>query len=158
MNLFSSSDILLQVSVRKPASGSGSTRIPRRLENVPTLGPPAALLWGDAELQRVECSPMTGSILLMVDDAMSRGIPIAIAGILIVFTALLLISLFIASLPRVLAMVAKVLPEVDESHARQSLSEDQAGGDGAVLAAIGFVLHTELQNQLAAEKDATGKG
>lgn len=101
---------------------------------------------------------MTGSILLMVDEAMSRGVPIAIAGLLIVFTALTLISLFIGSLPRVLEMVAKVLPELEEPHHRPSHPEDETEEDDAVLAAIGFVLHTEFQKQLAAEQNAAGKG
>jgi Na+-transporting methylmalonyl-CoA/oxaloacetate decarboxylase gamma subunit len=101
---------------------------------------------------------MTGRIPLMINDAVSDGIPIAIAGLLIVFSALLLISLFIASLPRILGVVAKLYPEVDETHSRQSHPESQLADDGAVLAAIGFVLHTEIQRQLAAEDDSTRKG
>ncbi len=40
-----------------------------------------------------------------------QGLPIAMAGMTIVFTALLLISLFIALLPRILAAVATRFPE-----------------------------------------------
>ncbi len=80
----------------------------------------------------------------------TRGFAIAIAGLSIVFTALLLISLFIASLPRVLEMVASVYPEFDDPHSRQSHPESQVPDDGAVLAAIGFVLHSEMQKQIAA--------
>ena len=40
-----------------------------------------------------------------------QGPPIALAGMVIVFTALLLISLFITVLPRILAAVARRFPE-----------------------------------------------
>ena len=40
-----------------------------------------------------------------------QGLPIALAGMTIVFTALLLISLFITQLPRILAVVARRFPE-----------------------------------------------
>lgn len=85
-------------------------------------------------------------------DRLGQGTSIAIAGLMIVFTALVLISLFIASLPRILAMVAKVWPEVDDPHSHPGHHESSVPDDAAVLAAIGFVLHTEMQKQLAAEK------
>lgn len=47
--------------------------------------------------------------LQRIDDG--QGLPIALAGMIIVFTALLLISLFITLLPRILAMVARRFPE-----------------------------------------------
>lgn len=40
-----------------------------------------------------------------------QGLPIALAGMIIVFTALLLITLFITVLPRILAAVARRFPE-----------------------------------------------
>ncbi|MFK8114521.1 MAG: OadG family protein [Rubripirellula sp.] len=89
---------------------------------------------------------------------MADGIAIAVAGLLIVFIALIMISLFIASLPKVLAWVAVFIPEVDEAHASPgtvvSHPESLVPDDGATLAAIGFVLHTELQKQLASEKSS----
>ena len=109
-------------------------------------------------MQRIEYMPMTGRIPLMINDAVYSGIPIAVTGLLIVFSALLLISLFIASLPHILGIVAKVYPEVDDTHSRQGHPESQVADDGAVLAAIGFVLHTEMQRQLAAEDNSTRKG
>lgn len=81
-----------------------------------------------------------------------QGIPIAVTGMLIVFAALVLISLFIAALPQLLAIIAKVLPEEPEHAAPQDRSPSLIP-DEAVLAAIGFVLHTELQKQ-AAPRDA----
>jgi Na+-transporting methylmalonyl-CoA/oxaloacetate decarboxylase gamma subunit len=109
-------------------------------------------------MQRIEYLPMTGRIPLIMNDAVLSGIPVAVAGLLIVFSALVLISLFIASLPHILGIVAKVYPEVDDTHSGQSHPESQVADDGAVLAAIGFVLHTEMQRQLAAEDNSTRKG
>ena len=70
------------------------------------------------------------------------------------FVALILISLFIASLPRILEQVAGIWPEVEDRHAmsREGHPESLVADDAHVLAAIGFVLHTELQRRLAAEK------
>ncbi|MEO2019290.1 MAG: OadG family transporter subunit [Fuerstiella sp.] len=76
-----------------------------------------------------------------------KGIAIAGTGLLIVFAALILITLFIAALPRILEAVAKVLPEVPDRHTVPDSSESLLPDD-AVLAAIGFVLHHELQKQV----------
>lgn len=76
-----------------------------------------------------------------------KGIAIAGTGLLIVFAALILITLFIAALPRILETVATVLPEVPDRHAPQDSSESLLP-DEAILAAIGFVLHSELQKQV----------
>ncbi len=98
-------------------------------------------------------------LLLAVDGAiLSRGLAIAFSGLVIVFVALLLISLFIASLPKLLVVVAKVWPEVDEPHAIRNDSVEQPITDGHILAAIGFVLHTELQKQRMAESNKPGSG
>jgi len=77
----------------------------------------------------------------------SGGISIAVTGMLIVACALLLIYVFISSLPKVLAAVATVWPEVDEPHAGLTHPESLALDDDDVLAAIGFVLHHRLQKQ-----------
>lgn len=61
-----------------------------------------------------------------------NGVVISITAMIIVFLALALISLFIAALPRVLKMVARVLPE-----------EQPTGPppvDERIVAAIGYVL------------------
>lgn len=99
-----------------------------------------------------------GPVLL---SSMSQGVSIAIAGLTIVFLALLLISLFIAWLPRMLEHVARVWPEVEERHSAEVSGEiypeSLVPEDGASLAAIGFVLHTEFQRQLAVERASKGK-
>lgn len=78
---------------------------------------------------------------------MMDGIVIAAVGLLIVYVALVLIALFIATLPRVLVLIGHLWPEVDDHHGLEHV-ESEAEEDLAVLAAIGFVLHTEFQRQL----------
>ena len=90
------------------------------------------------------------SLALVVDFSRilnGEGIAIAATGMVIVFTALLLITLFISALPHILEVVGKVLPEVSDRHAPQDHPESLLP-DEAVLAALGFVLHTELQRQV----------
>ncbi len=71
----------------------------------------------------------------------SDGLGISITGICIVFAALILISLFIASLPHVLAALASVLPPEVEHHAAAAPAAKRDDHDEAVVAAIGFALH-----------------
>lgn len=103
----------------------------------------------------IQASMMTQTLLVnaqQVFDGSQRGVAIAVAGLLIVFTALLLITLFIASLPRLLGMLARGWPEVDEHHHWESHPESFLPENDTVLAAIGFVLHTEFQKQLKADE------
>ena len=96
------------------------------------------------------------ALILGDSQLLFRGASIALAGLLIVFLALLMITLFITLLPRLLVLFAHVWPEVESAHAGDSHIETLDVDDGAVLAAIGFVLHTELQKQLAAEQASRG--
>ena len=66
-----------------------------------------------------------------------HGFSIAITGMLIVFAALVLISLFIAALPKVLEAVSGVFPEKVDSHVQRA----SGSIDPSVVAAIGFALH-----------------
>lgn len=70
----------------------------------------------------------------------------AAMGMLIVFTVLILISVFIATLPRILEIVAQVLPEGAERDVPVDPSVSLLP-DEAMLAAIGYVLHRELQRE-----------
>ncbi len=88
-------------------------------------------------------------------ETASDGATIALAGMLIVGFALTFISLFIAALPRCLAVIENFWPETDEAHGKKTHPESLVPDDGAVLAAIGFVLHTEMQKQLLHEKSAS---
>jgi Na+-transporting methylmalonyl-CoA/oxaloacetate decarboxylase gamma subunit len=76
-----------------------------------------------------------------------RGIELTIVGMAIVFSALVIISLFIAALPKVLEWLDPYLPKGHgpdgPTHGEQTTLEEEQ-----VVAAIGFVLHTELQKVL----------
>lgn len=104
--------------------------------------------WGDRTFALVA---QTGQ------DTLGDGLAIAIAGLVIVYVALILISLFIASLPRILTLVNHVWPETIDGHREDGHPESQIADDPDVLAAIGFVLHTEFQRQLLAEPSTVSK-
>ncbi len=77
------------------------------------------------------------------------GFGLAVTGMTIVFVVLVLVSLFIAALPRVLPLVNALLPVAEGHHGvattsavtvtAASVSADAMSGE--VVAAIGFVLH-----------------
>ena len=84
------------------------------------------------------------------------GAVIALVGLMIVFSALIFITLFIAALPHILKQLSTIWPEVDEPVGHPSHSDSLVADDAAVLAAIGFVLHTEFQRQLESQ-DSSGQ-
>ena len=67
-----------------------------------------------------------------------NGLNVSITGMLIVFCSLAIISIFIALLPRLLALVARRFPEKEEAAARAAEPDERA------IAAIGYVLHQRL--------------
>ncbi len=73
------------------------------------------------------------------------GIAIAITGMLIVFVALVLIAGAIAALPKILAVLDPILPVADHHHHAPTPSERVPADEEKVVAAIGMVLHTEMQ-------------
>jgi hypothetical protein len=75
-----------------------------------------------------------------------NGIAIALVGLVIVFTALTLISLFIGFLPRILKALFPYLPQ--STHVAPSPAESTAVDEEMVVAAIGLVLHTETQKAM----------
>tara|TARA_B110000495_G_C23000500_1_gene590376 strand:+ start:673 stop:1041 length:369 start_codon:yes stop_codon:yes gene_type:complete len=98
---------------------------------------------------------LLGQVVPMLRDqsgagsgSLANGLVVALVGLMIVFSALIFISLFIAALPHLLNKLAVIWPEVDEPVAHHAHHESQVADDNAVLAAIGFVLHTEFQRQL----------
>lgn len=96
------------------------------------------------------------TLLAVQSETFSRGLAIAITGMVIVFLALFLISAFLTALPWVLERLSRIWPEVDEHSAADGHRESLLADDAQVMAAIGFVLHTELQRQMAAERGRTG--
>ena len=70
-----------------------------------------------------------------------QGISIAITGMVIVFFALSVISLFIAALPRILSLFAKRWPETEGHHAARPAAPSRQAVSNEVVAAIAMVLH-----------------
>lgn len=68
---------------------------------------------------------------------------IAVAGMTIVFTALILISAFITGLPRLLGLVARAFPEAVAQVPRRATPTPPAppADDLAVVAAVGGAYH-----------------
>jgi len=66
-----------------------------------------------------------------------RGVSISVTGMLIVFMALVTITLFLLLLPRILKLVDRVYPEVEDEtlNGSQEISEDTE-----VVAAIGYAM------------------
>ena len=73
------------------------------------------------------------------------GSELAFAGMTIVFTALVLVSIFIAVLPKVLVVFNRLIPEVH--HHTAAPQQREASDETAVAAAIGFALHTQKQSR-----------
>jgi len=77
-----------------------------------------------------------------------NAIAIAITGMVIVFTALTLISVFIAVLPKLLSAIEPYLPAVEGHHHAPTTAERFPTDEEKIVAAIGHVLHTERQHTL----------
>ena len=77
-----------------------------------------------------------------------NAIAIAITGMVSVFTALTLISMFIAALPKILSAIEPYLPAVEEHHHTPTTAESLPTDEEKIVAAIGHVLHTERQHML----------
>jgi Na+-transporting methylmalonyl-CoA/oxaloacetate decarboxylase gamma subunit len=73
-----------------------------------------------------------------------QGIGIAVTGMLIVFVSLALITLAIATMPKVLAALAGFLPQEHEHHGPTSAKPST---DEALAVAIGFALHTRAKSK-----------
>ena len=77
----------------------------------------------------------------------SDGIVIAVTGLMIVFVALAMVSLFIKVLPNILNVVSLWVPECESphGHSADSIEPDvHSEDDDEVLAAIGFGLKNRL--------------
>lgn len=76
-----------------------------------------------------------------------RGFDISITGMVVVFSALALISAFISLLPAVLRIVNRIFPQDEASHAH-SLSGGSHAPENELIAAIGFALHREKEKHV----------
>lgn len=74
------------------------------------------------------------------------GIGLSLTGMTIVFVSLVLVSLFIFSLPRLLPLVNRILPEVESHHGApipsSATPQTTKGVEEEVVAAIGFAMHS----------------
>jgi len=84
--------------------------------------------------------------LQAIHDA--NGFGIAITGMLIVFVALIVISLFIRILPEVLNVLDPFLPEMTKHQDMPVNGTAQPGEDQRMVAAIGYVLHEEMKKTM----------
>lgn len=78
----------------------------------------------------------------------ANGVTIAIAGIIIVFSALTIISLFIALQPKLLPLLGKLFPEEHHPHGPSS---SQTADHEEVLAAIAYTLFRKQAGSLPAK-------
>jgi len=76
-----------------------------------------------------------------------NGIGITITGMLIVFSGLLLISLFITALPRILALKGDKKSAPQKAHEAVELDSGEPTED-EIMAVIGLVLHIETERSL----------
>ena len=86
-------------------------------------------------------------VQISLDNIESRHIAIAISGMAIVFTALLLVSVAIAVLPKILDALDSVLPAQAHPTPAASQATTQTGDEEEVAAAIGMALHLYKQGQ-----------
>ena len=87
---------------------------------------------------------MFGQIIFRIDNIAAEDISIAIMGMMIVFVALVLISLFIASLPRFLVILEMIFP-TKQSH--RNPSPTMQTNDEHIVA-IGYTLRHRLKNRM----------
>ena len=73
----------------------------------------------------------------------NNGIAISVTGMVIVFTALVVISLFISAMPMVLSALGPYLPRIERHGEAPDPAEQLQADEEQVVAAIGFVLHRE---------------
>ncbi|MGI9429388.1 MAG: OadG family protein [Bythopirellula sp.] len=80
-------------------------------------------------------------------DAISqaKGISIAVTGMLIVFFALTIITLFIRLLPIVLGHFEPYLPRLEPHGQAPTAAERLPVDNEKIVAAIGYVLHMEME-------------
>ena len=74
-----------------------------------------------------------------------QGVSISVTGMLIVFLALTLISLFIRLLPTILEWLEPILPRLESHTDSPSVEEQLPTDEERIVAAIGYILHLEME-------------
>jgi Na+-transporting methylmalonyl-CoA/oxaloacetate decarboxylase gamma subunit len=81
-----------------------------------------------------------------------NGFEIALTGMSVVFTGLVLVSLFIAALPRLLDRAGRTTaPRLQPARAAASGRESSTGIEPDLLAAMGCVLQAEYERELLSD-------
>lgn len=80
-----------------------------------------------------------------------NGLAVSITGMLIVFAALLGISLFIGFLPMVLARIEPFFPEVEGHHAPTGSSTQPEDENLRLIAVIGYAKHAQAKSSAGAK-------
>jgi hypothetical protein len=84
-----------------------------------------------------------------------NGFEIALTGMSVVFTGLVLVSIYIAALPRLLERAGRTrrkdAPRLQAAHAAAVGRGSSAGMDPDLLAAIGCVLQAEYERELLSD-------
>lgn len=81
-----------------------------------------------------------------------EGVSISVTGMLIVFFALTIISLFIRLLPVALDVMAPILPKLEPHAQPPTVAEQMPTDKEKIVAAIGYVLHSELTKAAKSSK------
>lgn len=93
--------------------------------------------------------PLTAldTLLLATETANEtmRAVGIAAAGMLLVFSTLILISAFLFILPRILKRLNTFWPEISDRHGSAADADAALDDEADVLAAIGYVLHVQAR-------------
>ena len=77
--------------------------------------------------------------------ANEQGVAIAITGLIIVFTALFLITLFIALLPKILKTLEPILPAAHEPHGSVAREHAPKGNQELLIAAAAAAAYHKYQ-------------
>ncbi len=89
--------------------------------------------------------PMLAQATGLQGIAEGNGVAVSITGMLIVFAALVGISVFIALLPRLLEWLDPWLPPAGHHHAPPPITEAPKQADESLVAAMGFLLHVRAK-------------
>jgi Na+-transporting methylmalonyl-CoA/oxaloacetate decarboxylase gamma subunit len=92
--------------------------------------------------------PMLAQATGLQGIAEGNGVAVSITGMLIVFAALVGISVFIGFLPRLLGWLDPWLPAAGRHHAPAPTAKAPQQAEESLVAAIGFVLHARSRSDV----------
>ncbi len=94
----------------------------------------------------MQIDPMETHIHMSFQQVLDgNGIAITVTGMLIVFFALALITLYLTFLPKALQLLDKWFPSKEEHHMVADQPQTQSSFSPELAAVIGYALHLELK-------------